>query len=422
MDKLRIQGGRQLHGEIIISGAKNAALPILCASLLSHGTLKLSAVPNLVDIDSTLKLLAQMGVTFERSPNAISLNASAVHHFEAPYNLVKTMRASILTLGPLLSRFGRARVSLPGGCAIGARPVDIHLKGLQAMGADIRVEHGYIEASTRHLPQQRLQGTHYCMDLVSVTGTENLMMAACLARGTTVLENAAKEPEVVDLAACLKEMGAQIEGAGSDVVCIHGVSALNGAQHRIVFDRIEAGTYLVAVAMTGGYITLGNARQSFMDAVLEKLHSAGAEITCTDNSISLRSDGCLKAVNIRTAPHPAFPTDMQAQFMAMNCVARGTSTVVETIFENRFMHAQELQRLGAEIAIEGNLAVVKGVPSLQGATVMATDLRASAGLVLASLVAQGETIIERIYHLDRGYDRLEEKLRILGANIERIAP
>lgn len=408
-----------LHGEVVISGAKNAALPILCAGLLAETPLTLSQVPDLRDVSSTLKLLDTMGVKVNKTGDKVTLDASEVASFEATYDMVKTMRASILVLGPLLARFGTARVSLPGGCAIGSRPVDLHIKGLQAMGAAMHITHGYIQASTLHLPHRRLQGAKYFMDIVTVTGTENLMMAATLAHGTTVLENAAKEPEVVDLAECLNKMGAQIHGAGTDTITIHGVERLTGASHPIVCDRIEAGTYMVAAAMTGGEVTLRNARPDLLEAVIEKLREAGATITSTSNQITVKSDGKLKAVNIRTAPHPAFPTDMQAQFMAMNSMSEGVSTVVETIFENRFMHVQELQRMGANIDVEGNTAVVKGVSALEGAHVMATDLRASAGLVLAGLVAEGETVIDRIYHLDRGYERLEEKLNQLGANVRR---
>ncbi|MDO9150306.1 MAG: UDP-N-acetylglucosamine 1-carboxyvinyltransferase [Methylotenera sp.] len=421
MDKLLITGGNRLHGEVAVSGAKNAALPILCASLLAETPLHLSSVPALKDVGSTIKLLEQMGVKAERNADKVSLDASVIHTKEAPYEMVKTMRASILVLGPLLARFGHARVSLPGGCAIGSRPVDLHIKGLQAMGAEIHIEHGYIEATTKHLPNQRLQGARYYMDLVTVTGTENLMMAAALANGTTVLENAAKEPEVVDMAECLIKMGAKITGAGSDVITIEGVERLTGATHNVVCDRIEAGTYMVAVAMTGGEVTLRNVQTHLLDAVIEKLREAGATVTSDADSITVKSDGQLKAVNIRTAPHPAFPTDMQAQFMALNTIATGVSKVTETIFENRFMHVQEMQRLGADIDIDGNTALVKGVPFLDGATVMATDLRASASLVLAGLVARGDTVIERIYHLDRGYENLEAKLNALGANVKRIA-
>jgi UDP-N-acetylglucosamine 1-carboxyvinyltransferase len=421
LEKLIIQGGNRLNGEVTISGAKNAALPILCASLLAETPLHLSAVAALKDIDTTLKLLGMMGVKTTREADKVSLDASDVQSFEATYEMVKTMRASILVLGPLLARFGTARVSLPGGCAIGSRPVDLHIKGLQAMGAAIHITHGYIQASTLHLPNRRLQGVRHYMDMVTVTGTENLMMAAALAEGKTVLENAAKEPEVVDLAECLNKMGANITGAGTDVITIIGVEKLHGAEHSIVCDRIEAGTYMVAAAMTGGEVKLLNARADLLDAVIEKLREAGAEVKVskTENTITVKSNGKLKGVNIRTAPHPAFPTDMQAQFMALNTVAEGVAKVTETIFENRFMHVQEMQRLGADISIDGNTALVKGVAFLDGATVMATDLRASASLVLAGLVARGETVIERIYHLDRGYELLEEKFTKLGANVRR---
>lgn len=420
MDKLIIQGGNRLNGEVVISGAKNAALPILCAALLAETPLHLTGVPALKDVGSTIKLLENMGVKISREADKVSLDASVILNKEAPYEMVKTMRASILVLGPLLARFGQARVSLPGGCAIGSRPVDLHIKGLQAMGAEIHINHGYIEATTAHLPNRRLQGARYYMDLVTVTGTENLMMAAALAQGTTVLENAAKEPEVVDMAECLVKMGAKITGAGTDEITIVGVDRLNGAMHNVVCDRIEAGTYMVAVAMTGGEVKLLNVQPHLLDAVIEKLRDAGAIVDCDVDSITVKSDGQMKAVNIRTAPHPAFPTDMQAQFMALNTVAKGISKVTETIFENRFMHVQEMQRLGADIDVEGNTALVKGVPFLDGATVMATDLRASASLVLAGLVARGETVIERIYHLDRGYENLEKKLNALGADVKRV--
>ena len=421
MDKLVIEGGYQLNGEVRISGAKNAALPIICAALLAETPLKLSSVPNLKDVNTTYTLLRHMGVKVELTgDNSVMLDASDVSSQEAPYEMVKTMRASILVLGPLLARFGHARVSLPGGCAIGSRPVDLHIKGLQAMGAEIHIEHGYIEASTAHLPNKRLKGARIFMDLVTVTGTENLMMAAALADGTTILENAAREPEVVDMAECLTKMGARIEGAGTDVITVHGVERLHGADHDVVCDRIEAGTYLVAAAMAGGSIRLTNARADLLEAVIEKLRDAGAVIEHDTNSISIKSDGKLKSVNLRTAPHPAFPTDMQAQLMALNAVADGVATVTETIFENRFMHVQEMQRLGANIEVEGNTAIVRGVGHLDGATVMATDLRASASLVLAGLVARGETIIERIYHLDRGYELLEAKLTALGAKVSRV--
>lgn len=346
----------------------------------------------------------------------ITLDASDIHTREAPYEMVKTMRASILVLGPLLARFGQARVSLPGGCAIGSRPVDLHIKGLQAMGADIRIEHGYIEARA-----SRLKGARIFSDLVTVTGTENLMMAATLADGVTILENAAREPEVVDVAECLIKMGAKIEGAGTDVIKITGVEKLQGAEHQVVCDRIEAGTYMVAAAMTGGNVKLSNTRADLLDAVIEKLRDAGAEVTHDAENIWVKGNGGLKSVNLRTAPHPAFPTDMQAQFMALNTVAEGVARVTETIFENRFMHVQEMRRLGADIEVEGNTAIVRGVRNLDGATVMATDLRASASLVLAGLVARGETTIERIYHIDRGYERIEEKLSKLGARIRRVS-
>ena len=420
MDKLIIQGGNRLNGEVTISGAKNAALPILCASLLAETPLHLGSIAALKDIDTTIKLLVMMGVKIARNESEVTLDASDVTSFEATYEMVKTMRASILVLGPLLARFGTARVSLPGGCAIGSRPVDLHIKGLQAMGAAIHITHGYIQASTLHLPNRRLQGARYYMDMVTVTGTENLMMAAALAEGTTVLENAAKEPEVVDLAEMLIKMGAKITGVGTDVITIIGVEKLHGTTHNVVCDRIEAGTYMVAAAMTGGEVKLLNARADLLDAVIEKLREAGATVTSDANSITVKSDGKLKAVNIRTAPHPAFPTDMQAQFMALNTLATGVSKVTETIFENRFMHVQEMQRLGADISVDGNTALVQGVEYLDGAIVMATDLRASASLVLAGLVARGETVIERIYHLDRGYEKLEAKLNALGANVRRV--
>ncbi len=416
MDKLVIQGGVPLAGEIRISGAKNAALPILCAALLTEEPLIISNVPHLRDVTTTLELLNQMGMGVSVNDNMrVELTAAKLHNLEAPYELVKTMRASILVLGPMLARFGQAKVSLPGGCAIGSRPVDLHIKGLQAMGAEIDIEHGYILARAK-----RLKGARIFMDLVTVTGTENLMMAAALADGTTVLENAAREPEVSDLAHCLVAMGANIEGIGTDVITVHGVERLHGASYPVMPDRIETGTFLVAAAATGGKIKLRDTRADILDALLEKLRDAGATISHDDNSITLEMSGPIKAVNVRTAPYPAFPTDMQAQFMAMNTVAQGTSTVTETIFENRFMHVQELRRLGANIEVEGNTAVVRGVEQLQGATVMATDLRASASLVIAGLVAQGETTIERIYHIDRGYECIEEKLSQLGARIKRV--
>ncbi len=416
MDKLLIEGGVPLAGEVSVSGAKNAALPLLCAALLTDQPLHLTNVPHLNDVSTMLRLLVQMGVdvTLDEK-NGIVLSAAGLNKPEAPYDMVKTMRAAILTLGPLLARAGRARVSLPGGCAIGARPVDIHIRGLQAMGAEIRVEHGYILASAK-----RLRGARIFCDLVTVTGTENLMMAAALADGTTVIENAAREPEVVDLANCLNAMGAKVSGAGGDVITIEGVERLSGAQHRIMPDRIETGTFLVAAAVTGGRVRLNGTRCGILDAVVEKLREAGARIDCHEDAIEISAEAPLSAVSLRTAPYPAFPTDMQAQFMAMNSVARGAGVVTETIFENRFMHAQELRRLGADIEISGNTAVVKGVPRLDGATVMATDLRASACLVVAGLVAQGETLIDRIYHLDRGYEHIEEKLSQLGARIRRV--
>ncbi len=418
MDKLVVTGGGRLSGEVTISGAKNAALPILCASLLSAEPLKLSNVPELNDIGTMLKLLAQMGVKVEREGENVTLDASGLNNPLAPYEMVKTMRASILVLGPLVARCGEARVSLPGGCAIGARPVDQHIKGLHSMGAEIGVEHGYVVAKVG-----RLKGAHLFTDMVTVTGTENLMMAACLADGETVIENAAREPEVVDLAQCLISMGAQISGAGTDLIRIRGVEKLHGASHRIMPDRIETGTFLCAAAITGGDIRLNGTSTGYLDAVVDKLLDAGCEIvsekTPRRESIHIIAPPRLKAVSIRTAPYPAFPTDMQAQFMAINAVADGTAIIRETIFENRFMHAVEMQRLGADIKIDGNTAVMTGVEKLQGATVMATDLRASASLVIAGLVAEGETHIERIYHLDRGYANIEAKLTALGANIKR---
>ena len=422
MDKLLIRGGRPLEGEVTISGAKNAALPELCAALLTAESVTLMNVPRLNDVGTTLKLLRNMGAACERSetqPDAITLDTSSVTLFEAPYDLVKTMRATILVLGPLLARFGQARVSLPGGCAIGSRPVDQHIKGLQAMGAQIAVEHGYIVAKTA-----RLQGAKITTDMVTVTGTENLLMAATLAAGETVLENAAQEPEVVDLAEMLIAMGARIEGHGTRRIRIEGVDRLHGlagaASHRIVPDRIEAGTFLCAVAATGGDVTLRRARADHLDAVIEKLREAGITIESGDDWIRVRSQQRPQAVSFRTSEYPAFPTDMQAQFMALNCIAEGTAKVTETIFENRFMHVNEMVRLGARIEVDGHLAVVHGVPKLSGAAVMATDLRASASLVIAGLVADGETCIDRIYHLDRGYDQMEAKLRGIGADIERV--
>ena len=415
MDKLRIEGGRPLRGEVAVSGAKNAALPILFAGLLSAEPLELSNVPALQDTSTALKLLAGMGVRSERAGDRVTLQAGAVDSVEAPYDLVRTMRASILVLGPLVARFGQARVSLPGGCAIGQRPVDQHIKGLQAMGAAISIEHGYVVAKAA-----RLKGARIVTDMVTVTGTENLMMAAVLADGETVIENAAREPEVVDLAHALVAMGARIDGAGTDRIVVRGVERLHGASHRVMADRIEAGTFLCAVAAAGGDVTLTGAQPGTMDATLEKLREAGVEIDAGESHVRVRMRARPRSVNLRTAPYPAFATDMQAQIMAMNTVAQGTGVFTETIFENRFMHVLELQRLGADITIEGNTAVVRGVEKLSGAAVMATDLRASAGLVIAGLVAEGETVVDRIYHLDRGYERMERKLAALGARIERV--
>ncbi len=419
MDKLLIEGGTRLEGEATISGAKNAALPLLCAALLTPEPLTLTHVPDLNDVRTMLKLLEQMGVRITQAANpeglTITLDASGLNNPVAPYELVKTMRASILVLGPLVARCGEARVSLPGGCAIGARPVDQHIKGLTAMHAEVSVEHGYVHARTT-----RLKGARLFTDMVTVTGTENLMMAACLADGETIIENAAREPEVVDLANCLVAMGAQISGAGSDIIRIRGVERLHGASHRIMPDRIETGTYLCAAAVTGGHIRLKSTNACYLDAVIDKLMDAGCDIQSERDSITLKAPARLNAVSLRTSPYPAFPTDMQAQFMALNRVAEGTAIIRETIFENRFMHAVELIRLGADIKIDGNTAVVRGVNQLQGATVMATDLRASASLVIAGLIAQGETLIERIYHLDRGYEKLDQKLTALGARVRRV--
>jgi UDP-N-acetylglucosamine 1-carboxyvinyltransferase len=416
VDKLRITGGRPLEGEVAVSGAKNAALPILCTALLTDQPLKLSNVPQLMDIATMSRLLRQMGVEVERfSPNQFTLRATTISDPTAPYELVKTMRASVLVLGPLLARCGRAKVSLPGGCAIGQRPVDQHVKGLQAMGASITVEHGYMHASA-----ERLRGARILMDMVTVTGTENLMMAAVLAEGTTLLENAAREPEVVDLASCLAAMGAKIEGAGSDVIRIEGVPSLKGAAYGVMPDRIEMGTYLAATAATGGRVRLTQAAPHTLDATLEKLREAGALVRKGAGFVDIEMAGRPRSVSVRTAPYPGFATDMQAQFMALATVGAGTALITETIFENRFMHALELQRLGADISISGNTAIVRGVERLQGAGVMATDLRASAGLVIAGLVAEGQTVVDRIYHLDRGYEALEKKLSVLGARIERI--
>ena len=416
MDKLLIQGGTALSGEVAISGAKNAALPILCASLLTADPLHLTNVPHLNDISTMLRLLGDMGVGVTMGGvDDMVLDGSGLNNPVASYEMVKTMRASILVLGPLVARCGEARVSLPGGCAIGARPVDQHIKGLQAMGAEIKVEQGYV-----HAKATRLKGARICTDMVTVTGTENLMMAACLADGETIIENAAREPEVVDLANCLVSMGARISGAGTDVIRIQGVDKLHGATHAIMPDRTETGTYLCAAAATGGDVRLLKTSAAYLDTVVDKLMDAGCEITVERDAIRLQAPPRLKAVSLRTAPYPAFPTDMQAQFMAINCIADGVATIRETIFENRFMHANELARLGADIQIEGSNAIVRGVDRLEGATVMATDLRASASLVIAGLVAQGETLIDRIYHLDRGYERIEEKLAKLGALVRRV--
>ncbi|MDV3240659.1 MULTISPECIES: UDP-N-acetylglucosamine 1-carboxyvinyltransferase [unclassified Methylocaldum] len=419
MDKLLITGGKPLHGELRISGAKNAALPILAGALLSETPVIIGNVPHLHDITTTMELLGRMGVHLMVDEKLnIEVDSGPIENFFAPYELVKTMRASILVLGPLLARFGRAEVSLPGGCAIGSRPVNLHLHGLAAMGADINVKNGYIHASAK-----RLKGCRLVLDQVTVTGTENLMMAAVLAKGTTIIENAAREPEVVDLANFLNQMGAKVYGAGSDIMEIEGVESLsaNGLHYRILPDRIETGTYLVAAAMTGGRVKLKNTRPDLLDAVLAKLREAGALITCTDSTIELDMQGNRpQAVSLRTAPYPAFPTDMQAQFTAMNTVAEGVGVITETVFENRFMHVHEMQRMGADIQLESNTAIVQGRPNLTAAPVMATDLRASASLVLAGLVAEGQTIVDRIYHIDRGYECIEEKLSQLGAEIRRI--
>jgi len=416
MQKLIIQGGTPISGEVQISGAKNAALPILCTSLLTRETLKIKNVPYLNDIATMLSLLEQMGVSVSIDQESeVSLTAAHLSSLVAPYKMVKTMRAAILVLGPMLARAGEAQVSLPGGCAIGLRPVDQHIKGLRAMGAEIDIEHGYIHAKVN-----QLIGAHIVMDIVTVTGTENLMMAATLANGITVLENAAREPEVIDLANCLISMGAKIHGAGSDVITIEGVKSLHDTTYQVMADRIETGTFLVAAAASGGEVHLKRTRVDILDAVLDKLIESGAEIESGEDWINLKMNKKLKSVNLRTSPYPAFPTDMQAQFMVLNSVAEGTAIITETIFENRFMHVLELERMGACIEVEGNTAVVRGVTNLEGTSVMATDLRASASLVIAGLIAQGETIIDRIYHLDRGYERIEEKLSYLGVKINRI--
>ncbi|MDD2747581.1 MAG: UDP-N-acetylglucosamine 1-carboxyvinyltransferase [Acidithiobacillus ferrooxidans] len=417
MDKLLLRGNGPLRGELRISGAKNAALPCLAATLLAREPVRLCNIPHLRDITTTLELLSTLGArVLVDGQLGIEVDPRPVHSVVAPYELVKTMRASILVLGPLLARHGSAEVSLPGGCAIGSRPVSVHLSGLQALGAEITVEDGFVKAQA-----VRLRGTRIVMEMVSVTGTENLLMAATLAEGRTILENAAREPEIVDLARCLSAMGARISGAGTSVIEIEGVAELHGAEHSVVPDRIETGTYLVAAAMTGGDVCLKRTDAGLLESVLLKLREAGAEVTTGADTIRIRMKRRPQAVDVRTAPFPAFPTDMQAQFMAMNCIAEGSSVITETIFENRFMHVSELQRLGADISADGKTAVVRGVQRLRGAPVMATDLRASASLVLAGLVAEGETLIDRIYHLDRGYEVIEEKLSALGADIRRIS-
>ncbi len=415
MDKLLITGGNRLNGEIAIAGAKNAALPILCAGLLTASDVILENVPALQDVSTMLKLLKQMGLQVREEIGVVTLNGSAIDKLEAPYDMVKTMRASILVLGPLLARFGEAKVSLPGGCAIGSRPVDQHIKGLQAMGAEITIEAGYIHAKAK-----RLRGARIVTDMITVTGTENLLMAATLADGETILENAAREPEVTDLANLLVAMGAKIAGIGTDRLVIQGVDALHGASHTVIADRIETATFLCAVAATGGDITVTKTRSDILDVALDKLREAGVIITSGPDWIRAQMGGRPKAVSFRTTEYPGFPTDMQAQFMAVDCVASGTARVTETIFENRFMHVQEMNRLGAHIEIDGHTAIVNGVDRLVGAPVMATDLRASASLVIAALAAQGETLIDRIYHLDRGYDRMEVKLSAVGAQIQRV--
>ncbi|MEO6138841.1 MAG: UDP-N-acetylglucosamine 1-carboxyvinyltransferase [Luteimonas sp.] len=417
MHKIVVEGGVRLTGEVRISGAKNAVLPILCAGLLADEPLHVSNVPRLHDVKTTLRLLAELGAGIDVDDSFdITIDPRSVNSHVAPYDLVKTMRASVLVLGPLLAKHGAAEVSLPGGCAIGSRPIDQHIKGMQALGADVSVEHGFIKATAR-----RLQGARVVFDMVSVGATENVMMAATLAQGRTVLENAAMEPEIIDLAQCLTAMGAQIEGAGTGRIVIEGVERLHGGAHQVVPDRIETGTFLVAAAMTGGNVTVTHARPDTLDGVIDKLREAGATITCVGDRITLDMDGRRPhAINFTTAPHPGFPTDMQAQFMAMNCIADGVGVISETIFENRFMHVQELLRLGADIRVEGHTAIVRGVEKLSGAPVMATDLRASASLILAGLVADGETTIDRIYHLDRGYENIEAKLSGLGAKIRRI--
>jgi len=415
MQKLLITGGKRLAGDIAISGAKNAALPILCAGLLTADTVQLSNVPRLQDVATMLKLLRQMGLRAEEEGDRIALNGGRIDKLEAPYEMVKTMRAAILVLGPLVARFGEARVSLPGGCAIGSRPVDQHIKGLRAMGAEIQIEAGYIHARAK-----KLRGARIVTDMITVTGTENLLMAATLAEGETVLENAAREPEVTDLANLLVAMGAQISGIGTDRLVIQGVPSLHGASHAVIPDRVETATFLCAVAAAGGDVTLTNVRTDILDVALDKLREAGVVLTSGPDWIRAQMAARPKAVSFRTTEYPGFPTDMQAQFMALNCIAEGNSRVTETIFENRFMHVQEMNRLGASIGIEGHTAIIEGVPQLVGAPVMATDLRASASLVIAGLAARGETLVDRIYHLDRGYDRMEVKLCAVGADIQRV--
>jgi UDP-N-acetylglucosamine 1-carboxyvinyltransferase len=415
MKSIVINGGKELHGEVAISGAKNAALPIIAAGLLCEGEHRIANVPTLVDVTTLGRILRNMGVAFELKGHNVVLDSSKLNNPEAPYDLVRTMRASVLVLGPLVARFGRARVSLPGGCAIGARPVNLHIMGLEKMGATVAIEHGYVTASAK-----RLRGAHIYFDIVTVTGTENLMMAAALADGETVLENAAREPEVVDLAHALIGMGARIEGAGSDVITIRGVEKLRPMDHAVLPDRIEAGTFVIAAAITNGSITITRCEPAHLDALLTKVSEAGAEITSGDGTITVRGRRRIRPVNIKTLPYPGFPTDMQAQFMSLMALADGTSVINETIFENRFTHVAELRRMGADIVVEGRSAVVKGVPTLSAAPVMATDLRASASLILAGLAAEGQTVISRIYHLDRGYDSIEQKLSALGADIKRV--
>lgn len=417
MEKLLIEGGKSLQGDVRISGAKNAVLPILAATLLAEGPMRVANVPHLQDVTTTMELLGRMGVslTIDEYMN-IEIDTSTIEEFFAHYEVVKTMRASILVLGPLLARFGKAEVSLPGGCAIGSRPVNLHLRGLEAMGANIEVKGGYIHATC-----DRLKGAHLVMDNVTVTGTENLMMAACLAEGSSVIENAAREPEVTDLANCLITMGANIEGAGTDTITVHGVKELKGCQYSVLADRIETGTFLVAAAITGGHVKLKDTQPQILESVLQKLDRAGATINSGHDWIEIdMRNRRPKSINLRTAPYPAFPTDMQAQFTALNCVAEGSCSITESVFENRFMHVQEMQRMGANIKVEGNTAIVTGVDHLKAAPVMATDLRASASLILAGLVAEGQTIVDRIYHIDRGYECIEEKLVQLGANIRRV--